>query len=50
MVDFKEKPLGDGGRINGGYFILSPDVVDLIENDSTIWEREPLNTLASSGE
>lgn len=47
---FKEKPKGDGGWINGGFFILSPKVIDLIDNDSTVWEQEPLGELASKGE
>jgi glucose-1-phosphate cytidylyltransferase len=47
---FKEKPKGDGGQINGGFFVLSPKVIDLIEDDSTVWERGPLEALASSGD
>jgi glucose-1-phosphate cytidylyltransferase len=47
---FKEKPKGDGGMINGGFFVLSPQVIDLIEGDSTIWEREPLEALARAGQ
>jgi glucose-1-phosphate cytidylyltransferase len=47
---FKEKPQGDGGMINGGFFVLSPDVINLIANDSTIWEREPLEKLAGDGQ
>lgn len=47
---FKEKPMGDGAMINGGFFVLSPDVIDLIKDDATVWEREPLETLASQGE
>jgi glucose-1-phosphate cytidylyltransferase len=47
---FVEKPPGDGGTINGGFFVLSPRVLDLIEGDSTVWEREPLDALASRGE
>jgi len=43
---FLEKPHGDGGWINGGFFVLSPAVLDLIENDETIWERRPLEELA----
>jgi len=45
---FKEKPEGDGGWINGGFFLLSPSVGDLIEGDHTIWEREPMDALAQS--
>ena len=47
---FKEKPAGDGGLINGGFFVLHPDVVDLIDGPATIWEREPLERLAGAGE
>jgi glucose-1-phosphate cytidylyltransferase len=45
---FEEKPKGDGGMINGGFFVLSPKVIGLIEGDSTIWERSPLEKLASN--
>lgn len=48
---FKEKPLnGDSPWINGGFFVCEPAVLDLIENDTTIWEREPLETLAHAGQ
>lgn len=47
---FAEKPLGDGGWINGGYFVLHPDVIDLIEGDSTSWELEPMQKLARDGQ
>lgn len=47
---FVEKPTGDGGRINGGFFVLSPDVIDYIEGDQTAWEREPLMQLAAAGQ
>ena len=47
---FCEKPSGDGGLINGGFFVLSPKVIDLIEGDQTIWEEEPLQKLAALGE
>ncbi len=47
---FVEKPHGDGMCINGGFFVLSPKVIDLIEDDSTIWERKPLESLATSGQ
>ena len=47
---FKEKPKGDGGMINGGFFVLSPSVLPLIENDHTIWEIKPLEALTSQGE
>jgi glucose-1-phosphate cytidylyltransferase len=49
VVNFNEKILGDGGWINGGYFVLEPEVLDCIENDKTIWEREPLEKLAKDG-
>ncbi len=47
---FKEKPKGDGGMINGGFFVLSPAVLDLLDGDDCIWERTPLETLAERGE
>lgn len=47
---FVEKPHGDGMYINGGYFILSPDVIDLIDDDSTVWEQKPLERLAQLGQ
>lgn len=47
---FKEKPKGDGGMINGGFFVLSPAVLDLLDGDDCIWERAPLETLADRGE
>ena len=50
VAGFKEKPKGDGAMINGGFFVLSPSVLDLIESDATIWEREPLETLANQGQ
>ena len=50
VIAFKEKPKGDGSMINGGYFVLSPKVIELIVDDSTIWEREPLETLAESNQ
>lgn len=46
VVGFSEKPLGDGGLINGGFFVLSPKCLDLIEGDSTSWEGAPLTRLA----
>ena len=42
MESFVEKPKGDGGYINGGFFVLEPEVFDYIKNDTTIWERDPL--------
>ncbi|THC43810.1 glucose-1-phosphate cytidylyltransferase [Massilia sp. Mn16-1_5] len=50
VVDFMEKPKGDGGMINGGFFVLSPKVLSTIESDQTIWEQEPLMKLAQAGE
>ena len=50
ITSFKEKPKGDGAWINGGYFILEPEVIDYIKDDSTTWEQEPLQTLAHEGE
>ena len=50
VTTFKEKPKGDGGMINGGFFVLSPDVLSLIYDDSTIWEQGPLETLAKEGQ
>ncbi|NDH68819.1 MAG: glucose-1-phosphate cytidylyltransferase [Gammaproteobacteria bacterium] len=46
---FMEKPQGDGGMINGGYFVLSPKIFDYIAGDSTIWERDPLEHLSQEG-
>lgn len=45
---FQEKPQGDGGWINGGFFVLSPKVIDEIKDDRTIWEREPMEQLAGA--
>lgn len=50
VTKFIEKPEGDGGSINGGYFVLSPKVLDFIADDQSSWEREPLNRLARKGE
>ena len=47
---FREKPAGDGGLINGGFFVAHPSVLELIDGDETIWEREPLEALAQAGE
>jgi glucose-1-phosphate cytidylyltransferase len=47
---FKEKPKGDGGMINGGFFVLSPQVLELLSDDQTVWEREPLERLAEAGQ
>jgi glucose-1-phosphate cytidylyltransferase len=50
VTGFVEKPRGDGGWINGGFFVLSPKVLPYILNDATTWEAEPLDTLASEGQ
>jgi glucose-1-phosphate cytidylyltransferase len=50
VTGFLEKPRGDGGWINGGFFVLSPKCLDLIEGDQTTWEADPLTRLASSGQ
>ena len=50
IKSFKEKPKGDGSKINGGYFVLSPKVINLIKDDYTTWEQEPLQELAKKGE
>ena len=50
VTGFTEKPLGDGGLINGGFFVLSPQVLTLIESDDTPWEAAPLESLAQQGE
>ena len=47
---FQEKPRGDGAMINGGFFVLSPRVLDYIDGDDTLWEQEPLQRLAAGGE
>jgi glucose-1-phosphate cytidylyltransferase len=50
VTSFQEKPQGDGAWINGGFFVLSPKVIDYIDADSTIWEREPMERLAAEGQ
>jgi glucose-1-phosphate cytidylyltransferase len=50
VVGFKEKPQGDGGWINGGFFVLSPKVLDYIKDDDTVWEKFPLERLAEEGQ
>jgi glucose-1-phosphate cytidylyltransferase len=50
VTSFKEKPKGDGALINGGFFVLSPRAIDLIDGDETIWEGEPMERLARQGE
>jgi glucose-1-phosphate cytidylyltransferase len=48
--EFSEKPTGDGAWINGGFFVVSPKVASYLEDDDTVWEREPLQRLASEGQ
>ena len=50
VAGFEEKPRGDGGWINGGFFVLQPEVIDLIDGDATPWEAEPMQRLAQSGQ
>jgi len=50
ITSFQEKPGGDGAWINGGYFILEPEVIDYIAEDATVWEQEPLQKLAHDGQ
>lgn len=50
VTGFQEKPQGDGAWINGGFFVLSPKVLDFIDGDSTTWEKEPMEKLAHMGQ
>ena len=50
ITRFEEKPVGDGSWVNGGYFVLEPGVLDYIDGDDTIWERDPLERLAHDGQ
>ena len=50
VLGFQEKPQGDGGWINGGFFVCSPKVGQYISGDETVWEREPLERLAGEGQ
>ena len=50
VIDFEEKPQTSEGWINGGFFVLEPEVVSYIEGDSTIWERDPMEALAGEGQ
>lgn len=50
VTSFREKPEGEGGFINGGFFVLSPKVARYLDGDSTVWEQEPLRRLAQDGE
>ena len=49
LPSFREKPDGDGAWISGGYFVLEPGVIDYIDGDETVWEREPMERLAAEG-
>lgn len=50
VLNFKEKPKGDGAMINGGFFVLTPKVLDYLADDNTVWEQEPLMQLAEEGQ
>lgn len=50
VTAFEEKPHGDGGYINAGFFVLEPSVIEYIDGDNVMWERQPLETLAKEGE
>ena len=50
VTSFQEKPAGDGGWVNGGYFVLEPSVLDLLDGDDCVWESHPLTHLANSGQ
>lgn len=50
VLSFREKPRGDGSWINGGFFVLDPAVIDLIDSDACTWEQRPLQTLAETGQ
>jgi glucose-1-phosphate cytidylyltransferase len=50
VCSFQEKPMGDGGMINGGFFVLSPRVLGYLKDDRTAWEQQPLQRLAAEGE
>ena len=50
VTDFMEKPHGDGGWINGGFFVLEPKVMEYIAGDEIVWEKEPLQKLAADGQ
>jgi len=50
ISSFQEKPSGDGSFINGGFFVVEPEVIDYIKDDRTVWERHPLEKLAQEGQ
>ena len=49
-TSFEEKPQAEGGLINGGFFVLEPSVLELIDGAHTVWEKEPMETLAADGQ
>ena len=50
ITDFEEKPDGDNAWINGGFFVLEPSVIDLVDGDQCVWEQAPLKALATKGQ
>jgi glucose-1-phosphate cytidylyltransferase len=50
VSEFQEKPQGDGGFINGGFFVLEPKAIDLVDSDETAWELEPMQRLTTMGQ
>jgi glucose-1-phosphate cytidylyltransferase len=50
VMSFKEKPKGDGAMINGGFFVLTPQVLSYLKDDATVWEQDPLMRLAEEGQ
>ena len=50
VVSFQEKPLGDGGKINAGFFVCAPEVLKYIGDDSTVWEQEPLHQMSEDNQ
>ena len=50
VARFAEKPRGDGGTINGGFFVCEPGVLDLVDGDTSVWEQGPLNAMAAAGD
>ena len=50
VASFREKPVGDGSWINGGFFVLHPDAIDFVDGDATMWEREPMERLSTAGQ
>jgi glucose-1-phosphate cytidylyltransferase len=49
VKQFREKPKGDSAWVNGGFFVLEPEIFDYIDNDSTVWEKAPMENLAIDG-